>query len=165
MRAPQARTTALARCASPWPKEIFSPGTSYSVMSTSRCHVSGGRDTRVDVFQKCKPCLLWPPLDESDIENNEIVSVMHSDERRRMQKAVLRQLEDQLVEIFGRHAKCIHQSGLYGPGYLGDPGLVVTALDKVNPGKRHGMGPCSLTRFSPRPQSPALCPDRRRCKA
>src|SRR5262245_27553939 len=58
-----------------------------------RCHVSGGRDARVDFFQKCKPCLLWPPLDESDIENNEIVSVMHSDERRRMQKAVLRQLK------------------------------------------------------------------------
>jgi hypothetical protein len=38
-----------------------------------------------------------------------------------MQKTVLRQLEDQLEEIFGRHAKRIHQSGLYGPGYLGDP--------------------------------------------
>ena len=51
-----------------------------------RCNVSGDCDARVDVFQKCKPCLLWPPLDKSDIENNQIVGVMHSDERRRCRK-------------------------------------------------------------------------------
>jgi hypothetical protein len=28
---------------------------------------------------------------------------------------------------------------LHGPGYLGDAGLVVTAFDKVNLGKWHGM--------------------------
>jgi hypothetical protein len=29
---------------------------------------------------------------------------------------------------------------LNGAGYLGDPGLVITALDKVNFGKWHGVG-------------------------
>jgi hypothetical protein len=42
-------------------------------------------------------------LGESDIENNQIVGVMHPNERRRIEKPVSRQLEDQLVEIFGRH--------------------------------------------------------------
>jgi hypothetical protein len=60
-------------------------------------------------------------LDETDIENNQIVGVTHADERWRMEKPILRQLEDELIEVFGRHAKRVHQSGLDGAGYLGDP--------------------------------------------
>src|SRR5262249_60638175 len=59
-----------------------------------RRYVRGRGDARVDVFQKCKPRLLRPPLDETDIENNQYVGVMHPDERRRMQKPILRQLAD-----------------------------------------------------------------------
>src|SRR5262249_37232300 len=53
---------------------------------------------------------------------------MHSDERRRMEKPVLRQLEDQLVEVFGRHAKRVHHVGLEGAGDFGDGGLGVAGL-------------------------------------
>ena len=35
-----------------------------------RRYTSGCGDARVDVFQKGKPCLLRPPLDESDVEEN-----------------------------------------------------------------------------------------------
>jgi hypothetical protein len=51
---------------------------------------------------------------------------------------VLRQREDELVEVFGRHAKRIHQSGLDGAGYFGDPGLVVTAFDNKDFDEWHG---------------------------
>src|SRR5262245_64702296 len=65
---------------------------------------------------------------------------MHSDERGRVEKPVLRQLEDQLVEVFRRYAKRIHQRRLDGGGYFGDPGLVITAFDNVDFGERHGRG-------------------------
>ena len=105
----------LARCASPRPKESVLAGNFAECdHHVIRRHASGRGDARVDVFQKCKPRFLRPPLDEGDVENNQIVGVMHSDKRRRMQKAVFRQLEDELVEVFGRHAKRILQGGLDG---------------------------------------------------
>jgi hypothetical protein len=58
-----------------------------------------------------------------------------------MEKPVLRQLEDQLVEIFGRHPKRIHQGGLDGAGHLGDPGLIIAPLDDVDFGERHCLAP------------------------
>ena len=70
-----------------------------------RRHARCRGDARVDVLQQFKPRLLRSPLDESDIENDQIVGVIHPDERRRVEKAVIRQLEDELVEILGRHAK------------------------------------------------------------
>jgi hypothetical protein len=51
--------------------------------------------------RKCKPRLRRPPLNESDIPNYQIVGVMHSDERRRMEKPVLRQFEHHLVKVIG----------------------------------------------------------------
>jgi hypothetical protein len=68
---------------------------------------------------------------------------MHADERRGMKKPVLRQLEDDLVKVLGRHAKCIHQCCLDGAGYLGNPGLVVAAFDNVDFGKWHDRSPVS----------------------
>src|SRR6516225_4967468 len=68
------------------------------------------------------------------------MGVMHSDERRRMEKSILREFEDQLVEVFRRYTKRIHEGSLDGAGDLGDPGLVVTTFDHVDFGKRHGIG-------------------------
>ena len=65
-----------------------------------------------------------------------------------MQKTVLRQLEDQLVKVVGRHAKRVHQGGLDGARYLGNPGLVVTAFDNVDFGKRHGTASFFTLTFS-----------------
>jgi hypothetical protein len=45
-----------------------------------RRHGSSSRYTCVDVFQKRKPRFFRPPLDESEIENNQIVGVVHADE-------------------------------------------------------------------------------------
>ena len=78
-------------------------------------------DARVDVFQKSKPRFLRPPLDESEIESNQIVAVMHADKRGRVQKTALRQFEDELVKIFRRHTKRVHQRGLNGSGYFCHP--------------------------------------------
>src|SRR6516165_1484727 len=66
---------------------------------------------------------------------------MHADERRGMKKPVLRQLKDELVEVLGRHAKCIHQGCLDGAGYLGNPGLVVAAFDNVDFCEWHNRSP------------------------
>src|ERR1700680_3798498 len=59
------RGTALARCASPWPKEKFSPGASverdHQVVGR---HAGRGGNAGVDVFQECEPRLLRPPFDE-----------------------------------------------------------------------------------------------------
>jgi len=109
-----------------------------------RRHARCRGDARVDVLQQFKPRLLRSPLDESDIENDQIVGVIHPDERRRVEKAVIRQLEDELVEILGRHAKRVDQGCLYGARYLGHPGLVVTAFDNVDFCKRHDMAPFQL---------------------
>src|SRR5258706_10679019 len=83
-------------------------------------------------FKSASRVAFGRPAMESDVEDNEIVGVTHSDERRRVEKAAFRQLEDQLVEVFWRHVKRIHQGGLDGARYFGDPGLVVTAFDNVD---------------------------------
>ena len=140
-----ARATALARCASPCPNEIFSPGNFVKGdQHVVRRHPRGRGNTRVDILQKCKSRLLRPSLDESDIQYDQIVGILHPDERRRVPKAVLRQLEDQLVKVFGRHPQRVHQGGLYGAGYLGDPSLVITAFDDMDFGERHDTFSLSL---------------------
>jgi hypothetical protein len=58
-----------------------------------------------------------------------------------MEKPIFRHLEDQLVEVFGRYAKRVHQGGLDRSGYLGNAGFVVPALKDVNLGERHGAPP------------------------
>src|SRR5262249_52603000 len=95
-------------------------------------YVSGRGNPRVDIFQKGKPRFLGPPLDESEIENNQIVGVVHADERGCMEKPVLRQFEYELIKIFRRHAKRIHQCGLDSAGYFCDPLLVVTPFKDVD---------------------------------
>src|ERR1700686_2008654 len=64
---------------------------------------------------------------------------MHADERRCVEKAILRKFKDKLVEVFGRHAKRVHQGRLDSAGHFSDPGLVVTAFENVDFGERHGM--------------------------
>ena len=39
-------------------------------------YASGRSDARVDIFQKGKARLLRPPLDETDIENDQIVGIL-----------------------------------------------------------------------------------------
>jgi hypothetical protein len=68
----------------------------------------------------------------NNIQDNQIVRVVHPNERRSVEKAALRKLEDQLVEVFGRHTQRIHQGCLDGARYFGDPCLVVTAFDNVD---------------------------------
>ena len=65
--------------------------------------------------------------------------VMHADERRRVKKVCLRKLEDELIEVFRRYAKRVHQGRLDGAGYLGDTGLVITTFDDVDSGEWHGI--------------------------
>jgi hypothetical protein len=52
--------------------------------------------------------------------------------------------KDELVEVFGWHAKRIHQGRLDSAGHFGDPGFVVTAFDDVDFGERHGCSPLLL---------------------
>src|SRR6516225_4423916 len=103
----------------------------------------------VDIVQQCKSSLPRSPLDQSNVENNQIVGVMHADERRGMKKPAVRQLKDELVEVLGWHAKCIHQGCLDGAGYLGNPGLVVAAFDNVDFRECHDRSPlCCHSRKS-----------------
>src|SRR5215510_10781492 len=112
-----------------------------------RRDAGGRRNAGVDVLEQGQPLLLRPSLDETDIEDDEVVSVVHADERRRVQKAVLRQLEDELEEVVGWHTERVHQSRLDGAGYSGDPRLVVAALDDVDFGERHVIASFSSRRF------------------
>ncbi len=64
---------------------------------------------------------------------------MHTDERRRVQKAFLGKFKDELIEVFGRHTKRVHQGRLDGAGHFGDPVLIVTAFDNMDFGERHGV--------------------------
>src|SRR4029077_20140249 len=84
------------------------------------------------------PRLLRPPFDESEIEDNQVVGIMHADKRRRMEKALLRKFKDKLVKVFGRHAKRVHQGRLYSAGHFGDPVLIVTTFDNEDFSERHG---------------------------
>src|SRR3974390_3896038 len=95
------------------------------------------RNTRINVLQKSKPRFLRSTLNESEIENNQIVGVVHTLKWRRVQKMVLGQFEYELIKILRRHAKRIHQSGLNGSGYFCHPALVVPAFEYVNLRKRH----------------------------
>jgi len=57
-------------------------------------------------------------------------------------KRLLRKFEDQLIEVFGRYPKRVHQGRLDGAGHFGDPVVVVTAFDNMDFGERHGSLPC-----------------------
>src|SRR5262249_52447401 len=72
-------------------------------------------------FKRASRVSFGRPLDESEIESNQIVAVMHADKRGRVQKTALRQFEDELVKIFRRHTKRVHQRGLNGSGYFCHP--------------------------------------------
>src|SRR5262249_32052081 len=65
----------------------------------SRCHAS------IDVFQQCEPRLLRSALDEGEIENDQVVAIIQPDKLRRVEKALLWKLEDELIEVFGWYAK------------------------------------------------------------
>src|SRR6476659_7245103 len=101
-------------------------------------HTGRRGDAGIDVFQECEPRLLRPPFDESEIEDDQVVGIMHADKRRCMEKALLRKFKDKLVKVFGRHAKRVHQSRLYSAGDFGDPVLIVTTFDNVDFSERHG---------------------------
>src|SRR6267142_1703296 len=95
-------------------------------------------DAAVDVFQECEPRLLRAPFNERKIEDNQVVGIMHAGKRRCVEKPLLRKFKDELVEVFGRHAKRVHQGRLDSAGHFGDPALVVTAFDNVDFSERHG---------------------------
>jgi hypothetical protein len=63
---------------------------------------------------------------------------MRADKRRLVEKAILRTFKDKLVEVFGRHAKRVHQGRLDSAGHFGNPSLVVTAFDNMDFSERHG---------------------------
>src|SRR5258705_7732745 len=63
---------------------------------------------------------------------------MHADKGRCVEKPLLRKFKDELVEVFGRHAKRVHQGRLDSTGHFGDSALVVTAFDNVDFSERHG---------------------------
>ena len=104
-----------------------------------RRHVGRRSDTGIDVFQEREPRLFRPPFDESEIEDDQVIGLMHADKQRCVQEPLLRKLKDKLVEVFGRHAKRVHQGRLDSAGHFGDPALVVTAFDNVDFGERHGL--------------------------
>src|ERR1700733_12350194 len=74
---------------------------------------------------------------------------MHVDERRRVEKALLRKFKDKLVEVFGWHTKRIHQGRLDSARHFSNPGLVVTAFDNVDFDERHGMVSFAISALSP----------------
>jgi len=90
-------------------------------------------------FQECEPRLLRPPFDEGEIEDNQVVGIVHANKRRSVEKALLGKFKDKLVEVFGRHVKRIHQGRLDSAGYFGDPAFVVPAFDYVDFGERHEL--------------------------
>jgi hypothetical protein len=47
--------------------------------------------------------------------------------------------KDKLVEVFGRHAKRVHQGCLDSAGHFGNPALVVTAFDNMDFSEWHGL--------------------------
>ena len=94
---------------------------------------SAAAATRVLIsFKRASRVSLGRPWMKVEIENNQIVGVVHADERGRMEKPVLRQFEYELIKIFRRHAKRIHQCGLDSAGYFCDPVLVVTPFKDVD---------------------------------
>jgi len=71
-----------------------------------RRHAGRHGDVVVDVFQECESRLLRPPCDESELEDNEIIVITHADKRGRVEKALLRQFKDKLVESSGGTPAC-----------------------------------------------------------
>src|ERR1700719_1044928 len=83
-----------------------------------RRHTRGRGNSGVYVLQECKPCLLRAPLNEGDIQKDQIVRVAHSEKRWRVEKPRLRQREDHLEKIIGRYMKYVHERRLDGAGYF-----------------------------------------------
>src|SRR5580700_1134568 len=75
-------------------------------------HVGCRGNAGIDILQECEPRLLRPTIYESEIKDNQVVGVVHTDKRWCVQKAFLWKFEDKLVEVFGRHAKRVHQGRL-----------------------------------------------------
>jgi hypothetical protein len=66
-------------------------------------------------------------------------AVRNANKRRCVKKALFRKFKDELVKVFGRNTKRVHQGRLDSAGHFSDPGLIVTAFDNVDFGERHGF--------------------------
>jgi len=69
----------------PRPKEKFSPGASVSwIMRSSADIPAAGDDPRVQLLEQGEAGFFWPARDERELKHDEVVGVIHADERRRV---------------------------------------------------------------------------------
>ena len=75
--------------------------------------------TRVLIsFNSASRRLLRPPLDETDVENDEDRRCRACQRTTACGGNRIRQLEDQLVKVFGRHVQSVHQCSLDGAPFV-----------------------------------------------
>src|SRR5712671_6127752 len=77
-----ARNGVGALCLTPAEGEILAGGFVERDHQIVRRHAGRRGDAGVDVFQECKPHLLGTLFDESEIEDDQVVGIMHGDKRR-----------------------------------------------------------------------------------
>src|SRR5712675_2788270 len=109
MRCWFARNGVGALCLTPAEGKILAGGFVERDHQIVRRHVGRRGDAGVDVFQEREPRLLGTPFDESEIEDDQVVGIMHADKRWRVEEALLRKFKDELIEVFGRYPKRVHQ--------------------------------------------------------
>jgi len=88
-----------------WPiltEEKFSPGPSKSPIMRSSGDMPAPATIRAfSSLSKARRVFLRPAEDERDFKQDEVVRILHSDKRRRVQEAAAGKLMDDLEEVVG----------------------------------------------------------------
>src|SRR5258707_11679667 len=94
---------------------------------------SGSRDDAfVQGLQQRQPLLLRTAGDEGDLEDDQVIRVVESKKRGRMEELAARQNMNDLEEVFRRNAQCADQPVLHRAGYFAETSLVVLSFEHVD---------------------------------
>jgi hypothetical protein len=103
---------------------------------------SGRRDDPiVQGFQQRQSLLLGTAGNEGDLEEDQVIRVVESEKRRRMQESAARQNVDDLEEVFRRNAQYADEPILHGARHLLEASLIVAPFEDVDFGDRHLRSP------------------------
>src|SRR4029077_1568579 len=89
-------------------------------------------DPRVQLLEQSEAGFLRPADDERDFKQDEVVRVLHSDKRGRVQEAVAGKLVDDLEEVVGGNLENAHQRILDRLRRVAEAGLIVLPFEDMN---------------------------------
>src|SRR5439155_2078600 len=99
-------------------------------------------------LQQAQPLLLGTAGDKRDLQQNQVIRIVESQERPRVEELAPRQNVNDLEEVVRRNSQCARQAMLNRVRYLAETSLGVASFEDVDLGDGHVESPLSVVTFS-----------------